>query len=138
MGRCDMHYPMWLMRIEDVLALERFLPYEEMHAADLLVRYDSSVHADASILFISHQWTSFANPDPDGKQLLTLQSFIERLRRGAVSNVSHMFADALVLGQLNLVLDGMDWARMVEGYGAWLWFDGSASGPLASTQCAIT
>ena len=38
----------------------------------------------SEVLFISHEWTSVAHPDPDGQQTAELCTFLERLRSGIV------------------------------------------------------
>ena len=38
--------------------------------------------SDAEIVFVSHEWLSWAHPDPDGEQLRVLCSVIERLKSG--------------------------------------------------------
>mmetsp|Transcript_44001 Transcript_44001/g.115597 ORF Transcript_44001/g.115597 Transcript_44001/m.115597 type:complete len:794 (-) Transcript_44001:614-2995(-) len=118
-----MLFPMWLIRAEDILAMDRFRPYEELMAADIIVRYDPIVHANEAIMFISHQWTSFTHPDPSCEQLLTLQGCLERMRRRDFPSVSATFADKLVLGDLKgLVMDEVDWPRIVESGFVWLDF----------------
>ena len=82
-------YPMWVMPVSYFLDRERTCEFE-CHQ-DLLKKEGALVRATPDmaerIIFISHQWTSFTEPDPTNEQFLALRQILERLMAGKVKKV---------------------------------------------------
>jgi hypothetical protein len=83
-------HDMWLMSMETVLMLYgsesrgRVMEvHQELLGKDFLVNW-RDVPSDAEIIFVSHEWLSWAHPDPDGVQLRVLCRILERLRKGGI------------------------------------------------------
>ena len=55
--------------------------HQELKRREFLTAW-CDVPNDAEIVFVSHEWLSWAHPDPDGDQLRVLCRVIERLKRG--------------------------------------------------------
>ena len=46
-----------------------------------------------TVIFVSHQWTSFDHPDHSGRQMRALQRMFQRMLTGQVPEVDVPFAD---------------------------------------------
>jgi hypothetical protein len=66
---------MLLLKVSDVLALERLEPQQALLAQGRLVE-STKVAPDATVMFCSHMWTSFDGPDHTGEQLRVLQALL--------------------------------------------------------------
>ena len=67
-------FPLYAMRMRDFLELTRLEPHNTLAAKGLVVPVDfSGEHRGERLNFVSHQWLSFAHPDPRGVQLRALQ-----------------------------------------------------------------
>ena len=81
-------YPMWLMTATDIVGLDErlpILPHQSYMARGLMTLFEAGMR----VLFCSHEWLSWAHPDPDSVQLKTLQKVLQRLMRGEMSVHSH-------------------------------------------------
>ena len=70
---------MYVMQISDVLDLTKLRPHEDLLEDGLVRPYREST--DGSVLFVSHQWTSFEEPDHTGAQLATCRNRCEPKKR---------------------------------------------------------
>ena len=70
-------YPMYVIKVTDLLELEAWLPHQDLVKAGKMIIVEKDM--DVEVLFISHQWTSFAHPDPSGEQLSTLKRVLRSL-----------------------------------------------------------
>lgn len=62
--------PMWVVKVEDVLAMTGPLrPHHILKAEGLLEEWDRKMFT----IFVSHQWLSCKHPDPNGAKLQVLQ-----------------------------------------------------------------
>mmetsp|Transcript_34201 Transcript_34201/g.75119 ORF Transcript_34201/g.75119 Transcript_34201/m.75119 type:complete len:839 (-) Transcript_34201:132-2648(-) len=77
-------HPMYVFSMRTLLSLDRMLPFEEMVARGLLFEAEENVD---NLFFISHQWTSFEDPDPTGTQLATLQAVMRATLAGKLSSL---------------------------------------------------
>lgn len=75
-----MAHPMYVMRVEDVLALERIEPHQLLLKQGKVMVYDEAMNKP--VIFVSHQWTSFSHPDHTNTQLHTLQTLLTEMTRG--------------------------------------------------------
>jgi hypothetical protein len=78
--------------------------------------------SDAEIVFVSHEWLSWAHPDPDGEQLRVLCRVIERLKSGEIERVD-MDPMHTILYKHKFTTKGKDWKEMLEKTYLWVdWF----------------
>ena len=89
----EMHFPMFVMPIHKFLGLTELLPHQELRRMNMLVERDDSMQ---TVIFVSHQWTSFDHPDHSGRQLHTLQRMFERMLTAEVPEVDAPFVDRAV------------------------------------------
>ena len=74
-----MEYPLYAMRMLDFLALETLRPHNGLVEEGLVVPLDlDGEHARANVNFVSHQWLGFAEADPNGDHLATMQAAFRR------------------------------------------------------------
>lgn len=83
-------YPMFVLPIDEVLALDRMKPHEELE--DVLVEWDDGM---GDVLFVSHTWLGYNHPDPEGCKLTLLQTLLRRMRSGTLSIGGFFFASVL-------------------------------------------
>jgi len=73
-----LEFPMILVRADRWCELKEFTPYEQLRDRFLLKALDdlqsiAEFRNDNTIIFFSHQWLAWGNPDPDGKQWAVMQ-----------------------------------------------------------------
>lgn len=71
-----MTFPNYTVPLKVLLSMEKMRPHEELMEEDLLVEFDSSMGKAA---FISHQWISATNPDPEFAQMKTFQDALKNM-----------------------------------------------------------
>ncbi|CAJ1453637.1 unnamed protein product [Effrenium voratum] len=71
-----MHFPMYTVPLETLLAMTRVEPHEELKARNALAEFQSGMGKAA---FVSHQWVATDHPDPECKQLRVLQQSLKRI-----------------------------------------------------------
>ena len=76
----DEGYPMYLLPFGEFMAMDRWVPHQELKAQGKVVEFDQSMWG--KVFFISHQWTSYNHPDPECDQLKSLQHVLRRLANG--------------------------------------------------------
>ena len=77
-------YPMYGLRVRDLMAMEQWVPHEELLAQGQLHVIGEEEIERKRVIFVSHQWCSFLHPDPKGDQLKALQVVLKRLIDGEV------------------------------------------------------
>lgn len=82
-------FPMYAMPVSVLLSLKSMEPHEEMLANGRVVEWSPDKHGPCH--FLSHQWSSYAHPDPEGEQLACIQSVLRRIMAG---EMGEMFATA--------------------------------------------
>jgi len=84
------------------------------------------VERDASmetVIFVSHQWTSYDHPDHTGRQLSTLQRMFARMITGDVPEVDAPFVDqAAFKGKVKVA--PREWKGMLRNSYIWVDFAG--------------
>jgi hypothetical protein len=71
----ELGFPLYAMRMRDFLALERLEPHNTLVAGGLVVDVDfSGKHRGEQLNFVSHQWLAYAEADPEGAHLKTMQA----------------------------------------------------------------
>lgn len=86
-------HDMWLISLENLLSLYGQLGHtrvmevhQNLRQRNFLIRWQD-VSSDAEIIFVSHEWLSWAHPDPKGEQLGVLCKVLERLKSGEIDRV---------------------------------------------------
>ena len=112
-----MQFPMFVMPIHTFLGLTELLPHQDLRRMNMLVERDDSMN---TVIFVSHQWTSFNHPDHSGRQLKTLKRMFERMLTGEVPEVDAPFADqAAFKGKVKVA--PREWKDTLRG--AYIWVD---------------
>ena len=113
----EVQYPMWLLPLHHFLGLDELLPHQELLRRGMLVQWEARMR---TVIFISHQWTSFDHPDHTGRQLQTVQRMLERMVMGQVSAVDAPFEDQAAL-KGNVKITPGEWKSLL--YDAFVWID---------------
>jgi hypothetical protein len=138
----EMQYPMWVMPVSEFIKLDNLEPHQKLRADNRIVQWDKSMK---HIFFMSHQWTSFANPDPTGEQFRAMRQIILRMMSGKLPKTSPGFADAAYLPSTSSITS-KEWVTMVNDLYIWiecavpqyLIRHAVAQGPFDVTSCAAT
>eukprot|EP00966_Prymnesium_polylepis_P334492 7389873-Prymnesium_polylepis.1 len=82
------------MDLDDFLAVDRLEPFEALKQRDMVSVVSGRGDDRAPVIFCSHQWLSWAHPDPreQPRQLVACQEALRRLRDG---DVEHAFSSPL-------------------------------------------
>ena len=107
-------FPMFTMTLEFFLKMEQIQTHEELLEEGAVRPFEDSVGRG---MFVSHQWLSPENPDPNFEQLEVLQKTMKNLLRG-VSQVSLPPCDELIWGRVKCP-SCADFNEKV----LWIWFD---------------
>ena len=76
-------FPLHAMRMKDFLALDKLRPHNALKREGLVVALDfDGAHKDAKLNFVSHQWLAYAEADPNGDHLKTMQDVFRRVMAG--------------------------------------------------------
>jgi hypothetical protein len=76
-------FPLHAMKMKDFLALEKLRPHNALKREGLVVALDfDGAHKDAKLNFVSHQWLAYAEADPNGDHLKTMQDVFRRVMAG--------------------------------------------------------
>lgn len=122
------HYPMWLISVPELLALDRMRPHQALLRAGKLVQWRQPSRgggggrgswAGGGVIFVSHQWLGFREPDPNGEQLRDLQGILRRLMSGDVGRVGPNWKLKLVLGDKSGV-SASEWREALPGMLVWV------------------
>lgn len=71
------------MTMETFMSMDRMRSHDSLRKEGLLVRPNAS----SRVHFLSHEWLSFAHPDPDGVQLLRMQTVFRSIMDGQVRDL---------------------------------------------------
>ena len=123
-----LQHDMWLISMSTLLKLygkdgkrELMEPHQHLLQRGDLIRW-VNVPSDAEIVFVSHEWLSYAHPDPEGKKLKTLCRVLERLRDGDIDRVD-MSALHTIQYKHNFTVLSNDWKDMLRRTFLWVdWF----------------
>jgi hypothetical protein len=86
----EMKYPLYAMKMEDFMALERLEPHNTLLDRGLVTALDlDGEHKDEHVQFVSHQWLGYTEADPNGEHLRTMQAAFRR----AMDDPSVLFKD---------------------------------------------
>ena len=112
-----MKYPMWLVPVSSFVKLVRLEPHQVMRARGELVMWDPSM---TTVFFLSHQWTSFDQPDHTLDQMRCVKRLLIRMMKGEVADTVPDFAARSYLGK-GIKVTTKRWKDMVSD--AYIWMD---------------
>jgi len=94
--------------------------HQELKKRDFLINW-RDVSSDAEIVFVSHEWLSWAHPDPNGEQLRVLCRVLKRLKEGELDTEMDPFHT--ILYKHKFTTKGKDWKEMLRKTYLWVdWF----------------
>ena len=94
--------------------------HQELKSQGFLTRWQD-VPRDSEIVFISHEWLSWAHPDPEGNQLRVLCRVLERLKEGELD--TEMDPLHTILYKHKFMTKGKDWTTILKRTYLWVdWF----------------
>jgi len=133
-------HDMWLISLETMLMLygERshghvMEVHQELKRRGFLMNW-RDVPNDSEIIFVSHEWLSWAHPDPEGEQLRVLCHVLERLKKGILD--TEMDPLHTMLYKHKFTTTGKDWKRLLKRTYLWVdWF--SMPQPSTSHVCFL-
>ena len=106
---------MWVLRVSDVLKLERIEKHETLKAQGLLVEYKDGMNP---VLFCSHTWLGWTDPDCDGQKITLLKDFLTDALAAKRPILTHYFAK-LGFGKMDIPAKKLR-SDLEEGY---VWLD---------------
>ena len=109
-----------LLQIFFTLGLDELLPHQELLRRGMLVQWEARMR---TVIFISHQWTSFDHPDHTGRQLHTVQRMLERMVTGDVPAVDAPFADQTALRD-SVKIAPSKWKHLLDDSFVWIDYAG--------------
>jgi ankyrin repeat protein len=120
-------YDMWLISLETMLMLYgsegkgRVMEvHQKLKTRSFLTRWQD-VPSDSEIIFVSHEWLSWAHPDPEGTQLRVLCRVLERLKEGELDTEMDPFHTLIF--KHKFTTKGKDWEAMLKRTYLWVdWF----------------
>jgi len=94
--------------------------HQELKSRGFLTRWQD-VPSDSEIIFVSHEWLSWAHPDPEGEQLRVLCRVLEKLKEGGLNTEMDPFH--MILYKHKFMTKGKDWKAMLKRTYLWVdWF----------------
>jgi len=94
--------------------------HQELKTRGFLTRWQD-VPSDSEIIFVSHEWLSWAHPDPKGEQLRVLCRVLERLKKGKLD--TEMDPIHTIIYKHKFTTKGKDWKVMLKRTYLWVdWF----------------
>jgi len=114
-----LQYPFYVIRVNHFLEMKVLRPHQELTAQGIVKEWDPSMK---NVLFLSHQWTSWAHPDHTGEQLRTMQRLLTRMLSGDVGTVEPTFADKGYL-PAGLKVTSEEWKELLIHGDVFIWMD---------------
>ena len=106
-----MQADMWVMPVHVFVSLKEVRPHQELRREGKLVRWNNSMR---TVIFLSHQWTAFDEPDHTREQLRTVQRMIHRMVSGTCPDTAPTFADAAIFSSSRLRITSSQWQDSVR------------------------
>eukprot|EP00940_MAST-03C_sp_MAST-3C-sp2_P000311 g311.t1 len=114
---------MFVTKLETVLEKysDGIEPFQVLRRrGDLLSWDDIQNDEDAHIIFVSHEWLGWGEPDPDGVQIRTLCRVFKRLLNGEIKRVDSDPKQVIFYNQ-HFSMEAKDWKSILAN--AYIWFD---------------
>lgn len=119
-------HDMWLINLETLLErygsdgkLNVVEVHQDLKEQGLLVNW-RDVSSDSEIVFVTHEWLSWAHPDPNGDQIKVLCTIMERLRSGDIERTT-LDGFAQLLYKTSFTTIRSEWMDMLDR--TYIWFD---------------
>jgi len=120
-------HEMWLISLETLLMLygtegkgQVMEVHQELKKQGFLMNWRDTP-SDAEIVFVSHEWLSWAHPDPQGRQLRVLCRVLERLKEGKLA--TEMDPMHTIMYKHKFKTKGKEWKEMLRRTYLWVdWF----------------
>ncbi len=110
-------YPIWVLPVGELLALERLETHEELRARGALVRWTKGM---GDFMFVSHTWLRYDSPDGErGEKITLLKELLAAIRAGAL-DIRPNWATQFVLGEKYWMKAKDLQSSLTDGY---VWFD---------------
>jgi ankyrin repeat protein len=94
--------------------------HQELKSRGFLTRWQD-VPSDSEIIFVSHEWLSWAHPDPEGEQLRVLCRVLEKLKRGELD--TEMDSIHTIMYKHKFTTKRKEWEAMLKRTYLWVdWF----------------
>ena len=88
------YYPMYMLPIAALLSMDKLRPHQEIKAQ---LRVYDHASMEGKVIFVSHQWLGWSEPDPNNAQLEALQSLLRRMMDGELGDVQMDWQQQLVM-----------------------------------------
>ena len=123
----SIQHDMWLISLETMLHLygdkskgNVMEVHQELKERGFLTNW-RDVPSDAEIVFVSHEWLSWAHPDPQGEQLNVLCHVMEELKLGHLDTEMNP-VHTMIYGH-KFTVRGHQWEKMLRRTYLWVdWF----------------
>jgi len=129
-GVAGLHFPMYVVRMQDLLEMTEVAPHNELLAQGKLHKYEPGMGA---VVFVSHQWCGKKHPDPDFKQFKVFQSALRNFFAGSIT-VEWDFQNKAFAGATD-TLTAVEIDDMLNSY---VWFDYFAIPQLNARSVSVT
>ena len=94
--------------------------HQYLKSRGFLTRWQD-VRSDSEVIFVSHEWLSWAHPDPKGEQLRVLCCVLETLKRGEMD--TEMDPMHTIMYKHKFTTKSKDWKKMLKRTYLWVdWF----------------
>ena len=114
----ECQFDMWVIRVDRLLELDKLLPHQVMKERKLIEKWDVSMK---KVIFLSHQWTSYANPDHTAQQLRAFQQLLVRAAAGKLPVVEPSFADRQAY-DTDVKISSAEWQSLARDAVIWIDF----------------
>jgi len=114
-------YPMWLLRIRDVVSGKVFGSNGALYSHEMLMQKDGLLKMwspDKYCIFVSHQWLSAVDPDPQGEQIEVLRKVLEKMINGSLDVTTDIISQ--IIYQESGTLGPDERCKIENGY---IWID---------------
>lgn len=108
-----MFFPMYTVPVLYLLQMVQIKPHEKLKDEGALTVFDKSMGRAA---FVSHQWISLENPDPEGKQFRVLQDALGNMMRESATLCPDV-TQGMYIGGSRLSTD------MIRSRPLFIWYD---------------
>ena len=119
------HHDMWLMSLDTMLGLyssdtKKCIVdvHQKLKRLGLLVNW-RDIRSDSEVVFVSHEWLSWAHPDPKGEHMKILCRVLRRLKEGKVDTEMDPFHT--IFYKHKFKTKAKDWMEMMNR--TYIWFD---------------
>mmetsp|Transcript_72681 Transcript_72681/g.210403 ORF Transcript_72681/g.210403 Transcript_72681/m.210403 type:complete len:709 (+) Transcript_72681:43-2169(+) len=110
-------YPMYVLPVPTLLSMDCLRPHQELLRESLVKEWMPEM--EGRIIFVSHQWLGYANPDPNNEHLSALQTLLSRLMEGTAGHVESHWMQQVVMRQ-KVAIARKRWREAVPHMYTWI------------------